>query len=176
MRPWWWGVGVVVLATGCQLGPRWQWVQGEGFQVQLPGRPRYEERQLETPVGTVKAQAWGVNRPRGSYALVLTDYQQPVARLADSPWMWAQLKAQAQQRVQGQVIQDRALTFGGYPGREIVLRIPPERLQGGGIAQMRFYFVGQRVYGLYAIVPQTLQEETVQFFDSFQVNAGTPSP
>ncbi|MCS7030203.1 MAG: hypothetical protein NZL92_01535 [Gloeomargarita sp. SKYG116] len=171
----WWGVGALVLIAGCQMGLRWQLVEGDGFQVRLPGRPQYEERQLETGVGEVKTQAWGVNRPQGSYALVLTDYDQPVARLADAPLMWAQLKAQAQQRVQGQVTQERAVNWGPYPGREMTLSIPPERLKGGGIAQIRFYFVGQRVYGLYAIVPQAHQGDLTQFFDSFQVTSATPA-
>ncbi|MCS6782121.1 MAG: hypothetical protein RMI89_04700 [Gloeomargarita sp. SKYBB_i_bin120] len=170
-----WGVGVMVLVAGCQLGTRWQLVEGNGFQVRLPGKPQYEERQLETPVGDVKTQAWEVNRPQGSYALILTDYNQPVARLVDSPLMWAQLKAQAQQRVQGQVTRERAIQLGPYPGREITLSVPPERLKGGGIAQMRFYFVGQRVYGLYAIVPQNHQGDLPQFFDSFQVTGTTPT-
>ncbi len=175
MKSWWWGIGAGLLVTGCQMGGRWQMVQGDGFQVNFPATPQQEQRTLETGVGEVATQAWGVNRPQGSYAVVFTDYDQPVARLAHSPLMWAQLKAQAQQRVQGQVTQERQVTLDSYPGREMIVTIPPERLTGGGVAKVRFYFVGQRVYGLYAIVPQAQQADLAQFFDSFQITEN-PSP
>ncbi|WP_448380280.1 hypothetical protein [Gloeomargarita sp.] len=169
MRRWWWGLGVGLWLGGCQFGPHWQVVQGDGFQVNFPGTPQQEQRTLETPVGEVVTHAWGINRPKGTYAVVFSDYNQPVARLADSTLMWEQLKAQAQQRVQGRVTQERQVTRNGYPGREMVVTIPPERLAGGGVAKVQFYFVGQRVYGLYAIVPQAHQADLAQFFDSFQV-------
>jgi len=169
VRLWWWGIGVGLLVSGCQIGTRWQVVQGDGFQVHLPGTPRQEQRTWETPVGAAVTHAWGVNRPQGSYAVVFTDYNQPVHRLAHSSLMWEQLKAQAQQRLQGQVTQERQVTRSGYPGREMLLTIPPERLAGGGVAKVQFYFVGQRVYGLYAIVPQQHQADLAAFFDSFQV-------
>ncbi|MEN9214022.1 MAG: hypothetical protein Q6J44_03725 [Gloeomargarita sp. DG02_4_bins_56] len=177
MKSWWWGVGTVLVLSGCQMGTRWQTVQGDGFQVNFPGSPQQEQRTLETGVGEVNTHAWGVNRPQGSYAVVLTDYDQPVARLADSPLVWEQLKVQAQQRVQGQVTQERQVTLGSYPGREMVVTIPPERLAGGGVAKVRFYFVGQRVYGLYAIVPQEQQGDLPQFFDSFAITKNSsPTP
>jgi len=177
MKSWWWGIGAGLVVSGCQLGTRWQTVQGDGFQVNFPGTPQQEQRTLETGVGEVATQAWGVNRPKGSYAVVFSEYDQPVARLANSPLMWAQLKAQVQQRVQGQVTQERQVTLNRYPGREMTVTIPPERLTGGGIAKVRFYFVGQRVYGLYAIVPQEQEGDLAQFFDSFQVTANpTPTP
>ncbi len=177
MQSWWWGIGAGLLVTGCQLGSRWQTVQADGFQVSFPGKPQQEQRTLATGVGEVATQAWGINRPQGSYAVVFTDYDQPVARLAHAPLMWEQLKAQAQQRVQGQVTQERQVTLGGHPGREMTVTIPPERLTGGGVAKVRFYFVGQRVYGLYAIVPQERQEDLALFFDSFQMTENSaPAP
>ncbi|APB35053.1 hypothetical protein GlitD10_2710 [Gloeomargarita lithophora Alchichica-D10] len=177
MKSWWWGIGVGLLVSSCQLGTRWQMVQGDRFQVNFPGTPQQEQRTLETGVGEVATQAWGVNRPRGSYAVVFTDYDQPVVRLAHSPLVWEQLKAQAQQRVQGRVTQERQVTLGNHPGREMIVTIPPERLTGGGVAKVQFYFVGQRVYGLYAIVPQEHQQDLAPFFDSFQVtNNPVPAP
>lgn len=175
MKSWSWGIALTLLVSGCQMGTRWQTVQGDGFQVNFPGSPQPEQRTLTTGVGEVKTYAWGVNHPKGSYAVVFTDYDQPVARLAHSPLVWEQLKAQAQQRVQGQVTQERSVTLGNHPGREMVVAISPERLPGGGIAKVQFYFVGQRVYGLYALVPQEQQADLAQFFDSFQIT-DSPAP
>jgi hypothetical protein len=44
MKSWWWGIGAGLVVSGCQLGTRWQTLEGDGFQVNFPGTPQQEQR------------------------------------------------------------------------------------------------------------------------------------
>jgi hypothetical protein len=84
--------------------------------------------------------------------------------------------------VSGKLIEDRVLSLGGYPVRElqIALKLPAATAEGKPASQVeyndraRMYEAGKRIYVLQIIFPKALEGDAMnarvtKFFDSFQV-------
>ncbi|MBF2098161.1 MAG: hypothetical protein IGQ88_07280 [Gloeomargaritaceae cyanobacterium C42_A2020_066] len=169
---------VALALGGCALGPpQWQTFQDEqgGFTVEMPGRPASTRRPVQTGLGEIEVQGFGINRPTGVYALVYADYPEPVTPMAVSPLFWDRVRLQTQRQLGAKDPVEKPITLGSHPGREITLTLPPDQLPEGGIARARYYFVDRRVYGLYALVPQTSEADLERFFQSFRLQAQPPA-
>jgi hypothetical protein len=133
-----------------------------GFAVLFPQKPRQSERRLETPAGTVVMHMYSARVGEHVLAAGFADFAVPPdAALLDA------MRDALLRNVGGRVESERAVTAGGFAGREIAAR---GRLGSGesaaqGMLRTRLMVRGNRYVQLLSIgAPGSLGDADVDMF------------
>jgi hypothetical protein len=169
---------VVALAMPLQAGePQesgWEEFQSKegGFSVLMPGTPVERERSADSRIGPIRARMFVVDRGASGFIAGYDDY--PEAALErDSKRLLDAKRDAIVAGMKGRLLDQRSLTQGGYPGREIAVEIPD-----GSVYKARMFLVERRLCLAAAVVPgaRANSEDVATFLASFRVTTDGPAP
>jgi hypothetical protein len=141
-----------------------------GFSVLLPGTPNETKIPIPAPPGGKRTTQYlfAVNRGNGAYLVSYQDNPE-LEKVSAEKAQEALKRAQTgvQNMFNGKLMNEKAITFQGNPGREFSTEVPA----GPGVCRSRIYLVKGRLYQLIAVgvkeFPTTPEAE--QFFNSFKL-------
>jgi|RhiMetdeSRZDD1v2_1073273.scaffolds.fasta_scaffold335234_2 hypothetical protein len=146
-----------------------------GFSVLMPGMPKEETEIKDFPVvgkGTVHLFVLS-----GEYGVYVVGYLEVPGLARQSPsfcdsfgkGFLAGIGEGTAKGAGGKVIKDSDISFGSYPGKEILIQVP------AGLATARAFFIKRRGYQLVAVPPSGSDDAgyVKKFLDSFKVTAGS---
>lgn len=140
------------------------------FQVELPGVPKLGTHQTVTlPAPTTSYQALLQRGARGSFQVSYYDLTADLGSAAESA---AKLDCLSAVGDVWTIANEHAQKLGTAPGYAITVTAPTsDDLPDGGYDQDRCFVVGQRMYHLTAVGPNTAEQrrDTQRFLDSFRV-------
>ncbi len=144
-----------------------------GFSAMLPGQPVYEEQEIPTLIGPIKAHKFGAGEGITQYMLVVSDYPPELMKLSDAKTLLEGARDGAVGNTGGKLLEDKEITVDGHPGRQFKLEIPPGLKLSGRIvmAESRLYQV--MAIGLGDSLPQTTVD---QYFASFKIGKQGAAP
>ena len=166
-------------------GPAWKTFRpdGAGFSVALPGQPRREERAVATDAGEVPSVRYEAGAGGVNYSVSFVDYGAAAAR--DPKRLLDATRDAVIRLSKGDLLGERRVTLGRYPGRDFEAAIPLVKPAGApgaaeskgeterGLLRCRIYLVGRRVYQVMAAGPKRAEdaEQVDAFFKSFKLTA-----
>ena len=142
-----------------------------GFQALMPGAPRLEQQNKETPVGKIELRKFSVypKDKKELFMVVSLHFPEGVGhRLGGREKLLELGRQDILTASQGQVKTERRFTLNGCPGVEMEV-LPPK----GAIIRAQVLATEDQVYEVSVHLPQVrLASGDVQkFFDSFRVTA-----
>lgn len=166
-----WILAVVTLAQagGTATSAEWKpFTSAKGkFTVSMPAKPTEKRRVLAVSGKTIDLVSLSARKGLATYT---TAYAELAGADSAAAIKVAQADLLAQSR--GELKEEKEITLGESPGKEVVIEIPRKVVAGGAIQSTRIYVVGGRLYELIAVVPtakaESLADEMSSFFDSFQ--------
>ena len=169
--------------------PAWKVISpaGAGFSVALPGAPDRKQEAVASIAGEVPAVRYEAGAGPALYAVGYIEY--PAAATRDPKRLLDATRDAIVAQSKGDLLSQRRVTLGRYPGRDFEAAIPlprpavagdakseePKKDQPGtGRLRCRIYLVGRRVYQLTAAGPRGAEDEEQieEFFKSFKLRAG----
>jgi hypothetical protein len=153
---------VLLLAAGCG-GAQWQEYTSRdgGFKVLMPGAPRQQSHDQETPQGKITFNAAVVELHQGAFVAAWADLPPKI------PMNLEDAVKKIAERYGGKVKESKSVEFQGSPGREFVIdstKKPPGQAVG------RIYQVENRLYELIVVGSQVEGKyETERFLEKFHL-------
>jgi hypothetical protein len=159
----------VVLSCGHPIDPWAEYRSEPGrFRVELPGVPKLGTHQTVTlPAPTTSYQALLERGERGSFQVSYYDLSMDLESAAESG---AKLDCLSAAGDVWTIADQHPQKLGAAPGYAITVTAPiSDHLPNGGYGQDRCFVVGQRMYHLTAVGPNTIDQkrDTEHFLESF---------
>lgn len=145
-----------------------------GFTVLFPGTPNTEKSNINTSAKSNSLQTFSVLREDEAFYLV--SYRDVAEKLilnsGNSNQVLASVVSDIEKNSQGKFLSENIINLGGFPGREIRVRLDKELILRG-----RIYLVNKLVYQLFVVTNQeaNLTKSIDGFFKSFQVLPDSPA-
>jgi hypothetical protein len=159
------------LPTGAppELLPGWQLVTSApgAFAVAMPVAPTPQTERVETAYGVVVVNALSAAIGDMFYAVAWADYPPETSR-ARPARVLDEVRDRARARSRGRVVTERAISFSGYPGRDVEIEshpVPDVTM----LSRARLVLVGTRLYQVIAAGP--VRQGADAFLDSFRLVA-----
>lgn len=174
MKKWFVFVLLAVLLGGCdgateQKDLEWLNFESESgrFSVLFPGAPDEQVESVQTAIGVIETQFFMVTQRDLAYSVNLADYPPEMIAAGDTQQMLDGARDGAVSNVNGELLEEKELTLGGYPGRELKVRVEEE----GIVVRARIYLVNERLYVIQAMSKERLasSEDIDKFLDSFEL-------
>ncbi len=146
---------------------------GETFSVASPQPLATEQETLETELGDIEIFSFTTEVEGVVYAVAYSDYPEAIAADLDPQRVLDGSRDGAVANVQGRLIQERAVTLGEHPGRELTIEANPNTEDRAQV-RVRLYLVGSRLYQVLVVVPRDRPDPgtTEQFLESFTLTPG----
>lgn len=164
-------LGSFALLGGCGGAGGGQWQQfgasEGGFTVSMPGQPVKRQEALTTAVGPLQSWSYSVAPAQGvAYGVDYADYPSAVVQRYPPDAVLNSARDALVAKVNGRLRDERAISLGGYPGRELQLDVAT-----GGFVRARLYLVGQRQYQVVAVIPNDKagSQDASRFLNSFKL-------
>lgn len=163
---------IILLVMGCQSGTWDSFTSSEGkFSALFPKNPTEEIDTLNTAIGTLEMHTFTASYRKGFFAVAYVDYPYSAVRVTPASSLLDGARDGAVERTNGRLLSEKLISLGGYPGREIKIKI--ETPKHTAIIRCRIYLVKNRLYQI--LVATSIQEaySTIgtTFLNSFQVTA-----
>jgi hypothetical protein len=180
-------VGTAFLLGGCQLLSRarppealpsglpsteqeqWQNFSpvGGGFSISVPARPIETKQMVNTAVDELATQIYQVDHKIIAYTVMYVDYPASVVEQLEPQTMFNNARDYTLKNQKGQLLGERDVTLGKFPGRELKLKLP-----GQIIAIVRMYLVEKRLYQTIVTTRSGLDTtaNVNRFLDSMKLN------
>jgi hypothetical protein len=141
---------------------------GLGFQIHMPGTPQVEEKNQETPTGSVELRKFLVTPKRNKELFMIVVIRFPVEFGPDLGGTEKLLDLGRQDLMkasQGQLKSERAIFLDGHRGLELEI-LPPK----GAIIKARVFATRTQLYQITVHVSQArlTSDDVSRFFDSFK--------
>ncbi len=160
----------VVLACS-SLTQKWETVSEGGITIEMPGKPNKQSQDIPTGTGKASGQMFTLDKGSEAYILAFHEFPATLTSLNIDPKTLLKGAADgAVNNVDGQVVSQRDITNGAYPGTEIV---------GSGSKEgkdieftIRLYWAKPRlIQTLYlAEKGKTNQKNATKFLDSLKIS------
>ena len=130
--------------------------EGGGFTVLMPGKPTVTEQEVPFGGGKLINHMYMVQANSGVFIASYADFPMPVTDPLVIKAMLDNARDKGVAAANGELRSEKQIKIYENPGREWLLSIP-----GGGIARARAYWVKQRLYQAFLLMPQgkNAQEE-----------------
>jgi hypothetical protein len=122
-------------------GP-WQTVNGEGFTVSMPGEPSHDQDTVPSAAGPLPLHLYTLSEGYEAFIAGYTEYPDYLFDAAKPEDLMDSVPSSIVSNLQGEITNQRSITLGDYPGREIVGNSPPKNLG----FKVRIYLVRPRMY------------------------------
>jgi hypothetical protein len=138
----------------------------------LPKEPVESVQKQPSAVGDLETHiAMSSMHAEGVYVIAYTDapYSEPGIPMD----MFLNQAAQGGVNAAGAtMVGTKNITLDGYPGIEVEMIVPPEKIPGGGRAVCRIYWVSPRLYEVFVGGPESSQVylTRTKFLDSFHLS------
>lgn len=145
-----------------------------GFTVLFPGQPNTDKANTNTTAGANSLQAFAVLRE--NEALYVVSYRDVVEQIIlnsrNTDQILASTVSRASQGSRVSLLNERNISLGRFPGKEIRVQLEKNIILRG-----RIYLVNQRLYQLFVVTNQeaNLTKSIEGFFKSFQVLPDSPA-
>jgi hypothetical protein len=172
------GLGGMLHSSRANINPaEWQAVApaGLGFQALMPGTPRQDQQNQETPAGTLELHKFRAE-PKGKkelFMVVVIRFPPGMTdQLGGAEWLLELGRQDVLTACQGRLQSERRIALNGCPGLE--LEVLPAK---GAIVKARIYAAKNQVYQVSVHVPKVrfTSDDVQMFFDSFQLSAEPPA-
>ena len=139
------------------------------FSILVPRTPRKTTETTETQIGTIDTHLFIVTHGDFTYLMVYNDFPRRLISSSDSRVMLDGARDGAVESLSGRLLSEHSISINGYPGRELRIKVSDGPYTS--IAQVRIYLVGNRLYQIYAIAPETRASspDMTKFLDSFKL-------
>ena len=106
----------------------------------------------------------------GFYGVAYTDYPGDVSNVPPGALLDASAQGAATNSG-ARLVSKKGITLSGYPGLEIDLDVPPERVPGGGRGACRIFWVAPRIYVVCVAGPESsgVYASRTKYLDSFRL-------
>jgi hypothetical protein len=162
---------ILVLLACSSLTQKWETVSEDGITVEMPGKPNKQSQDVPTGTGKASGQMFTLDKGSEAYILAYHEFPQAMTNLNIDPQVLLKGASDgAVQNIDGNVVSQRDITNGSYPGKEIV---------GSGSKEgkeieftIRLYWAKPRlVQTLYlAEKGKTNQKNATKFLDSLKIS------
>ena len=145
----------------------WETVSGDGFSVQMPGKPEKSEQSTPSAAGPLPIVLYTLSHGYEGYIVGYSEYPDIVFQ-TDEETLLDGARDGAIENVKGQVTTERKITVAGHTGREIIGTSPSSNI--GFTA--RVFLAKPRMYMLvYTQYDQSkpISDHGLTFLDSFQI-------
>jgi hypothetical protein len=181
------GVGTAFLLGGCQLLSRarppetlpsgspsvgqeqWQNFSPAGgrFSISVPAQPIQSKQVVNTAAGQLETQIYQVDRKIIAYTMMYVDYPASVVEQLEPQTMFNNARDYMLKSQNGQLLGERNVALGDYPGRELKVKFP-----NGILAIARMYLVKGRLYQTIVTAKPGLDTtaNVNRFLDSMKLN------
>jgi hypothetical protein len=179
--------GTALLLGGCQLLSRarppetlpsglpstgqeqWQNFSpvGGGFSISVPAQPIQTKQVVNTAVGQLETQIYQVDHKIIAYTVMYVDYPASVVEQLEPQTMFNNARDYTLKNQKGQLLGERNVVLGNYPGRELKIKVSSEAL-----AILRMYLVKGRLYQTIVTTRPGLEisANVNRFLDSMKLN------
>jgi hypothetical protein len=148
-------------------GSMWQTVNGDGFSVQMPGKPEKSEQSTPSAAGPLPIVLYTLSHGYEGYIVGYSEYPDIVFQ-TDEETLLDGARDGAIENVKGEVTSERAITVAGHTGREIIGTSPSSNIGFTArvfLAKPRMYML---VYTQYD-KSKPISAHGKTFLDSFQI-------
>ena len=148
------------------IGPRTFEPPGGGFSLVLPGDPRAGRKEWTTPVGTIVARTYSLDKASGGWAIATLDFPTSALAGADKDKLLDDLAKLAYGEYRGVETKKTSVGYRGFPGREVEFVVPAAIVAGGGNGRLRVYLAGSRAVVVAAVGSKAFVAGS-EVFDAF---------
>ena len=136
--------------TETAVVPVWKQLgtQQGGFFIMMPGDPKSDIQDVITAVGSLELHTYALDMEEFSYMVSYSDYPSNLVRNADVEERLDGARDGAVDNVDGTLVGERKIRLQGHPGRELWIEATMDGEKG--LAQVRIYMVGARLYQVIA--------------------------
>ncbi len=159
----------VILLTSCVKEPTIELFSSKdgGFSILLPGKPEFETQTVDTEVGKILMNMYGVENKRMAYLISYSDYNIEDIELIGVKEIEEILDGVRDGQVgdNGKLISEKSIQLDNYSGREIVFS------NEEGTIRSRIFLVKNRLYQVLVVSNDNKvnTEEVNKILNSFKL-------
>lgn len=142
-----------------------------GFTLRLPAQPKEQRRPIENEAGSTTAIMYITEVGNTAFGAGFSDFPESAAN-TDPGMVLAGARDGAAKKVNGTVVDEKAIEINGHPGMEVKVNIPAAAsMPGGATYRARLYLVNNRLYQVIyvALKKDEVADEYQKLFASFQL-------
>lgn len=153
---------------------RWQEYKADdgSFTVEMPTKPVESVRNQPTVDGEIQIHAlMGNMNEQGIYIVGYTDYPAAWPEYYSTDEMLDLAAEDAVNRSGSTLVSQKSISLGSYPGMEVEMIVPPDKIPDGGRLVCRVYWDAPRMYVVIVGGPESSEvyETRTKFLDSFKL-------
>lgn len=147
----------------------WQPLNGDKFNINMPGTPTKSEQTETTAVGPVQIHMYTLDNGSEGYVVGYSEYPSFVFSQRDADTLLDGARDGAVKNVKGEVLSEHPMSLGKYVGREITGKSPENNFA----FTSRLYLANPRMYMLIYLRKgdQPISDDGKKFLDSFEIES-----
>jgi hypothetical protein len=160
-------LALAFIGVGCGK-KSWQNLDESAFKVEMPGSAAKSNQTVTTAAGPITVNLWTLDQKTEGYIVGYSEYPEAVFNARNPEQLLDSARDGAISNVKGKVTDEKKITQGSFPGREITGNSPDQNVAFTArvfLAKPRMYMLVYSQLGK----DKAISEDGKKFLESFQI-------